>query len=90
MTEGSDTPRGTDMSGKTDEAWLAGRRAELDDVEVALAALDDGSYGRCQGCGEAIEQDRLAALPATRYCDRHRDLGSSPGPGVPGDQARAG
>jgi RNA polymerase-binding transcription factor DksA len=78
------------MTGKTDEAWLAGRRAELDDVEVALAALDDGSYGRCQVCGEAIEQHRLAALPATRCCGRHSDRGGSSGPGGAGDAARAG
>ena len=56
------------MSGKTDEAWLAGRRAELDDVEVALAALDDGSYGRCDECFEAISKPRLLAQLPVFMC----------------------
>ena len=29
-------------------------RSELDEVERALAKLDDGTYGKCETCGEAI------------------------------------
>ena len=47
--------------------------AELDDVERALHRLDDGSYGRCQACGEPIADERLEAMPATRFCLRHQD-----------------
>jgi len=42
----------------------------LDEVELALARLDDGTYGRCDGCGEAIDDDRLAELPMARSCGR--------------------
>jgi DnaK suppressor protein len=40
----------------------------LDDVERALAKLDDGTYGACENCGATIGEDRLEAMPATRYC----------------------
>jgi RNA polymerase-binding transcription factor DksA len=43
----------------------------LRDVERALAKLDDGSYGKCEVCGEEIAEPRLDAMPATRYCINH-------------------
>src|SRR4051794_20954038 len=44
---------------------LAGQlRAELDEVERALAKLDEGTYGACETCGETISPDRLEAMPA--------------------------
>ena len=46
-------------------------RSELDEVERALAKLDDGMYGKCETCGEAIAEARLEAMPATRYCIKH-------------------
>lgn len=42
--------------------------AELGEVEHALRRLDDGSYGRCEACGKPIPDDRLDAMPATRFC----------------------
>src|ERR1700727_329517 len=33
--------------------------ALLDQVDAALARLDDGSYGRCQSCGTIIADERL-------------------------------
>jgi RNA polymerase-binding protein DksA len=47
-------------------------QAELDDVERALQRLDDGSYGTCQACGCEIGDERLAAVPATRFCLDHQ------------------
>ena len=46
-------------------------RAELDDVERALAKLDDGTYGTCETCGEEIPPPRLEAKPAARFCIDH-------------------
>jgi RNA polymerase-binding transcription factor DksA len=46
--------------------------AEIADVERALARLDDGTYGTCQACGAVIGDDRLAAVPATRFCVDHQ------------------
>ena len=42
--------------------------SELADVERALHKLDDGTYGTCEACGKPIGDERLAALPATRFC----------------------
>ena len=42
--------------------------AELADVEHALRRLDDGTYGTCEACGRPIQDERLEALPATRFC----------------------
>jgi DnaK suppressor protein len=51
-----------------DEVTLANASAELHQVVAALRRVDDGSYGECQDCGEPIDERRLFALPATRYC----------------------
>ena len=51
---------------------LAGQlRTELDEVERALAKLDDGTYGKCETCGESIVPARLEAMPAARFCIDH-------------------
>jgi RNA polymerase-binding transcription factor DksA len=42
--------------------------AELADVEHALRRLDDGTYGTCEACGKPIDEARLEALPAARFC----------------------
>lgn len=48
---------------------LVGRLGDsLADVERALAKLDSGEYGTCEGCGATIAEARLEAMPATRYC----------------------
>lgn len=41
---------------------------ELADVENALQRLDAGTYGICEACGKPIGDERLEALPATRFC----------------------
>ncbi len=46
-------------------------RNELDEVERALAKLDDGTYGLCETCAEPISPARLEAMPATRFCIAH-------------------
>jgi RNA polymerase-binding protein DksA len=47
-------------------------QGELDDVERALRRLDDGTYGSCQACGGEIGDERLEAVPATRFCIQHQ------------------
>src|SRR5581483_3672253 len=42
--------------------------AELADVDHALRRLDDGTYGVCEACGKPIDEARLEALPAARFC----------------------
>jgi RNA polymerase-binding transcription factor DksA len=40
----------------------------IEKVRHALARIDDGSYGRCEACGQPIEADRLDALPYATLC----------------------
>ncbi|MCB1006020.1 MAG: TraR/DksA C4-type zinc finger protein [Acidimicrobiales bacterium] len=49
----------------------ASLREQLDDVDRALGKLDDGTYGSCEVCGATIPDERLAAMPATRFCIEH-------------------
>ncbi|HEX3462078.1 MAG TPA: TraR/DksA C4-type zinc finger protein [Acidimicrobiales bacterium] len=42
--------------------------ALLNEVEQSLSRLDAGTYGRCEECGEPIDDTRLAELPAARTC----------------------
>jgi sigma-B regulation protein RsbU (phosphoserine phosphatase) len=43
----------------------------LREVDSALLRMDKGSFGFCQECHEAVEQDRLLADPLVRYCLDH-------------------
>lgn len=40
-------------------------------IEAALRRLDEGEYGFCVTCGDAIEADRLVLDPATPFCITH-------------------
>ncbi|MGV6857763.1 MAG: TraR/DksA family transcriptional regulator [bacterium] len=42
--------------------------AELAQVAAALQRIENGSYGVCAGCGGAIEEARLEAMPFTSLC----------------------
>src|SRR5215471_11938411 len=64
-----------------DEVQLAGERElairNLDresnllrNVKLALARINDGSYGTCMHCDEEIKPKRLDAVPWTPYCIR--------------------
>jgi len=45
-----------------------GDRRLLKEVGSALQKLEDGNFGDCERCGEAIAEKRLEALPFARYC----------------------
>ena len=45
-----------------------GDRRLLRDVVSALQRIDEGSFGTCERCGEAISEKRLEALPFARHC----------------------
>jgi len=47
---------------------LANEEQVLAEIAAALERLNDGSFGRCEECREAIPRARLDALPYTRYC----------------------
>lgn len=48
---------------------VRGKR-EIEAIDAALRRIAEGVYGRCEGCGQAIPEARLRALPATRFCVR--------------------
>ncbi|WP_202817717.1 TraR/DksA family transcriptional regulator [Kribbella sp. ALI-6-A] len=43
-------------------------RDMLDQIERALAKIDDGTYGVCESCGKAIGKGRLQAFPRATLC----------------------
>ena len=62
-----------------DEAAYAHAAEELSQVVAALRRLEDGSYGSCEDCGEAIDERRLRALPATPFCTACQTIHERPG-----------
>jgi len=42
----------------------------LDQIEAAIQRIDNGSYGRCEKCGEQILKSRLDAIPYAAQCVR--------------------
>ena len=59
----------------------------LDEVELALARLDDGTYGRCEECGAPIDDLRLEGSPIVRTCGTCVIGGSDPDGSVAGRDA---
>jgi RNA polymerase-binding transcription factor DksA len=51
-------------------ALLTQARTQLEEIEMALVRLADGTYAVCERCGRAIAAERLAARPAVRTCIR--------------------
>lgn len=53
-------------------------------IRAGFARMENGTFGECVSCGEAISQQRLAALPWTPNCircqeridERHQDADS--------------
>lgn len=43
-------------------------RRELEQIDLALRALNDGTYGVCDECGKKIAEARLRALPFATTC----------------------
>lgn len=51
-------------------------KSELNKIDDALKAMDEGSYGTCKECGEEIPFERLEAIPTTLYCKDHANAQS--------------
>lgn len=65
-----------------DEALNGHAEKELEDINAALHAIDEGTYGICAICGEDIPLERLEAMPTADKCIKHandnRDHGIRP------------
>jgi len=46
----------------------------LEQVRDALRRLSSDAYGKCSACGEPIDNERLEAVPWTRYCQHDQEL----------------
>lgn len=64
-----------DLSQQSHEEWIFLNRNTLDmkllrEVQDALRRIEQGHYGVCLHCEEAISPKRLDAVPWARYCVR--------------------
>ncbi len=46
---------------------------EIKDIEIALKAIEQGNYGKCEECGTEIPAQRLLSMPTTRRCIIHAE-----------------
>ena len=62
-----------DLSQQSHEEWIFLNRNTLEikllrEVEAAIRRIEQGTYGVCHECEEAISPKRLDALPWAKYC----------------------
>ncbi len=65
-------PEGTTLAFERAQtaALLDQSQSRLDDFDTALQRHEQGTYGICEACGEAVPTERLAARPTARTCLR--------------------
>jgi len=51
-----------------DQGLEEGAQQTLEQVDRALAKIDDGTYGTCERCGKPIGAERLRARPWATLC----------------------
>ncbi|WP_342432810.1 TraR/DksA C4-type zinc finger protein [Neobacillus sp. FSL H8-0543] len=44
---------------------------QLENINKALYAMENGTYGKCEVCGKDISYERLEAIPNTTFCKEH-------------------
>ncbi len=60
---------GTDTFHRDFQLGLVTREQELlYKIDEALQMIEDGSYGKCQKCGQRITESRLKAVPFAKLC----------------------
>lgn len=57
-------------SRETNTAILADLEARYDSILSALSRIEKKTYGKCEVCGEKIEEERLEADPAATTCKK--------------------
>lgn len=51
-----------------DETICANFDKLIEQIDFALAKIENGTYGKCDSCGIDIKQERLKALPYATLC----------------------
>ena len=51
-----------------DQGLEEGAQQTLEQIERALARIDEGTYGTCERCGKPIPEERLRARPWATLC----------------------
>ena len=64
----SDTEASEESTHERMEALEKELRRNLEEINMALARIKNGSYGKCLNCGKMIDTDRLAVKPTAIYC----------------------
>ncbi len=67
----SDSEASEESSHDRFAAILDELKAKRADIDGALMRIGDGTYGYCSVCGDMIDTDRLAILPAATVCLTH-------------------
>lgn len=80
-----------ELPSQSHEEWIFLNRNNIDvmllrEIDEALARMNDGSYGTCQECGDAISLKRLEALPWALFCVSCQELLSSSEEGTMADR----
>ena len=57
-----------------DSAILVQQRKELNEIELALDKIKDGTYGICEMCEEPIGKPRLEVKNFARFCITCREI----------------
>lgn len=70
---GNDIDHGDEASDKSEEVGdrLAATKdlnERLNEIDMALARIENGTYGICEKCGGLIEPEILAIDPESRFC----------------------
>lgn len=74
LSEYSNHPgdQGTELHEMEKDAALNNQaREQLENIDHALEAMENGNYGKCEVCGREIPYERLEIVPETTRCVDH-------------------
>ncbi len=76
--DSDDLPDEIDTAVSESSLSLTGRMRErerglLNKIETSLEKIEQGSYGKCESCGEEIGLERLRARPMAEFCIACKD-----------------
>lgn len=58
----------------TDLAIEDFKEDEMEKIDAALQAIEDGIYGKCRVCEQGIPYERLEAVPTALTCLEHAEI----------------